>query len=766
MAIITDDLTRIDEILWEIKTVTKGKFKSYELLNLITFDIETSNGHFYNGRVLPYIKDMYKSEDYNKRVENISLMYMWQMAIESAKEIYVFIGRTYEELEKFIKGIVARLNFLKGSWRTKGRVKKEALIKSKQKKNKAQLTANIFIHNLSFEFQHLLNIESFKESAMGYTVSNNGKIYRNVFARNSREPLRVKYKDPTFDGVEMHFRDTYALTNQSLKMWAIIEELGEQKIEKTSEYYNIIRTPKTELTAEEVEYAAQDVIVMIAGLRKYIAEYHTPSDIPMTATGIVRKHAAQAVHANRKNTEAISEAMDKYNLDFYSHLLAAFQGGYTHANAIRADQVLEGVESFDFASAYPSVMVGKKFPIGPFEEVEGADKELEFRALNTKKYNYILKVYVEGVVSKQSMSYWSLSKVINGKNLKADNGRVISMESGTMIMTELDWAMYQRTYSIERASIVRLWRAETGYLPVELREYVLELYRKKTEYKGVEGKEEEYKQAKVRLNSLYGAIVMKQGKGLIIYDEDGWYEEEVTDEIFKEKINEADISALIAAYQVGVWITAWTRYNLWTLIMQDPDAVCYCDTDSIKGLFKESDKKAVESYNKKWIKEAKKSLKDAGISEDLLEPKTPKGVKKPLGIFDYEGKYENFKTLGAKRYAYTEDGETHAVISGLPKKARFDSIDDFYDGRTFERDESYKSTATYNDNQTPTEWEDYKGGKFFSDCKYGICITPATFDLSMGADFKQVIQLYAKAFVTGDFSEVGSLKNIFKERIR
>lgn len=36
------------------------------------------------------------------------------------------------------------------------------------------------------------------------------------------------------------------------------------------------------------------------------------------------------------------------------------------------------------------------------------------------------------------------------------------------------------------------------------------------------------------------------------------------------------------SYAWGVWVTAYARRNLWKMILQFPDDVVYCDTDSIK----------------------------------------------------------------------------------------------------------------------------------------------------------------------------------------
>ena len=45
---------------------------------------------------------------------------------------------------------------------------------------------------------------------------------------------------------------------------------------------------------------------------------------------------------------------------------------------------------------------------------------------------------------------------------------------------------------------------------------------------------------------------------------------------------------------------------------------------------------------------------------ELLAPVTKKGVEKIIGIWDLDGHYKRFKTLGAKRYLYqTDDDKLH-----------------------------------------------------------------------------------------------------------
>ena len=64
----------------------------------------------------------------------------------------------------------------------------------------------------------------------------------------------------------------------------------------------------------------------------------------------------------------------------------------------------------------------------------------------------------------------------------------------------------------------------------------------------------------------------------------------------------------------------------------------------------------------------KKALKHHNLPGDLINPKTIDGKSKPMGIFEIDGTYDRFKTLGAKRYMYEKGGEMGLTVSGLNKK--------------------------------------------------------------------------------------------------
>ena len=127
--------------------------------------------------------------------------------------------------------------------------------------------------------------------------------------------------------------------------------------------------------------------------------------------------------------------------------------------------------------------------------------------------------------------------------------------------------------------------------------------------------------------------------------------------------------------------------------------VVYCDTDSIK--FRGDHEKTFEDRNKILIEEA---IKHGAYAE------TKDGKVKYMGVWEDEcknydnGVYDEFKTLGAKKYVYsaTEEGEVEVVstIAGVNKSKGSEyftenGIDSFDIGTVLV--DSGHLTAFYND---------------------------------------------------------------------
>ncbi len=129
-------------------------------------------------------------------------------------------------------------------------------------------------------------------------------------------------------------------------------------------------------------------------------------------------------------------------------------------------------------------------------------------------------------------------------------------------------------------------------------------------------------------------------------------------------------------FRGGVWVTAYARRNLIENIMALDDFMIYADTDSIK-LMQGYNKNVIENYNKKVITKLEKVAKDLKIPFKKFAPKDINGIEHCLGLFEkeytskenHEFTYKEFKTEGAKKYAYRTMGDKIKItVSGVPKK--------------------------------------------------------------------------------------------------
>lgn len=142
-------------------------------------------------------------------------------------------------------------------------------------------------------------------------------------------------------------------------------------------------------------------------------------------------------------------------------------------------------------------------------------------------------------------------------------------------------------------------------------------------------------------------------------------------------------------YQWGVWCTAWSRKAL-----QDGIDLCgkysedfiYTDTDSVKSI---NDVDFTE-LNRKL---EKKAMKHKAYAADR------NGEVHFMGVWEKEGDYARFKTLGAKKYVCEDpDGRLHITIAGVNKKEgakELGSIDNFREGFIFTR--SGGTESVFND---------------------------------------------------------------------
>ena len=647
--------------------------------SIMTFDIEVSSAWLEHGKVIPYRKG--ESADYWNNLQPLALCYIWQFSCDGV----VYYGRELRDFLKVLDDLPHDVEII------------------------------IWVHNLSYEFHFLTNILT----------------WDSVFARSSHKPIKAKSKE--YPNIE--FRCTYMLTRLSLATWG--EQLGVAKMVGDLDY-DKLRTPLTKLTDKELKYCEMDCLVVEAGIKSYLKKYKKQRFIPMTQTGTVRQEVKEILMSDEEYVKKIKRLVPK-SPEEYKRLQTVFAGGYTHANRYWSGQTIEGhIEHYDFASSYPTVMVAEKYPMTPWLYL-GSEMPNED---SFEDYAYILVLKFSQLKSTSLNTYIQASKV-NAKNMKLDNGRVISADELTITITEQDYITIKNNYEWESLEVIKSYRSKKEYLPKPFVEYILELYANKTELKDVEGKEELYMQSKQYINSMFGMCVTAIVQAEVELVGDDWIVKPLTRDFVQHKLeqlsqNNPREKRYFLSYSWGCWVTAYARRNLWKCIESCDHDVLYCDTDSIFVLGKHD----FSWYNDEITKKLKTACKKQNLDFNKTRPKTPKGKEKPLGIFDSEDSCIEFKTLGAKRYVERRegDGKLHLTVSGINKGAvelLNDDIDNFEDGFNFDKDADCvtKKLSTYIVDMPIVKWND----GYISTYTHGINLRRTGYELSMTDEYKKLI---------------------------
>ena len=330
----------------------------------------------------------------------------------------------------------------------------------------------------------------------------------------------------------------------------------------------------------------------------------------------------------------------------------------------------------------------------------------------------------------------SYSKCRNVKNPLINNGRIVQADTLTISCTDGDFLNIRDFYGWDSMKIGLCYIYKKDYLPKEFIKTILHLYKSKTELKGVDGKEVEYLHSKELLNSLYGMCVTSIVHGKYNFDGKEWTSEEGSLEEELKNYNTDKNRFLF--YQWGVWCTAYARNNLYTGIKECKDDYIYSDTDSIKIFNADKHKTYFEKYNKWIVQKLEKCLKYHNIPLEYISPKTIKGEPKTLGIWDFDGFYTDFKTLGAKRYIYRKDDKLSITVCGLSKKSGRDFIENqqkpflfFNDGMFVDCDHTGKMTHTYIDKEIENVVTDYLGNEGYYHEKSYIHLEKTDYLLSL-----------------------------------
>lgn len=590
------------------------------------------------------------------------------------------VGRTWDELDELFDKIVSELH---------------------------ENTLCIFVHNLSYEFQFLRAIYAFQNDE--------------VFAVDRRKVLKCTMRDSRIE-----FRCSYLHSNMSLAEYTKKMKVEHTKLDGDEFDYSRERYPWTTLSDKELQYCVHDVVGLAEAIKTEMeADGDNLYTFPLTSTGYVRRDCKRAM----RNAPANFVKKQLPPLEIYQMCREAFRGGDTHANRYYAGRTIKNVRSADRSSSYPDVLCNCQFPVSEFFHAGALDFDRLMHLITVRKKAVIMRISMTNVrLNDESWGapYLSRDKCRRIERGAYDNGRILSANYLETTVTDVDLRIIVDQYAFDDLCAFDVAYARYGKLPQCLIDTVISYYKLKTELKNVEGQEIFYMKSKNKLNSIYGMMAQDPVKQDVIFSDGEW---SVADTPVADLL-EASNSKAWLCYQWGVWVTAHARNALQEGIKLAGDNFVYCDTDSVKYVG-EID---WGEYNARRINDSKKS---GAYATD------PDGITHYMGVYEDDGFYPEFKTLGAKKYAFTKKGEggTFVTIAGVTKRKggaeldRFGGLSAFEPGFVFT--EAGGTESVYND-RPEIDYAIREGRKI--PIYPNIVIKESTYTLGITAEYESLLE--------------------------
>ena len=568
-----------------------------------------------------------------------AFMYIWQFGIGNQ----IAYGRTWGELREFIANVKAAMHL---NYHHK-------LI--------------VFDHNLKFDFGF------FKREV---------PIDGEIIAKSTNEVILCT----VFDCME--FRDSFQYTEKGLD--AMGEEIGIRKLRGYD--YSKIRHSGTELTSAELSYCERDIDILLHYYNKELESYGSTKNIPLTATQRVKK----VMYAKMKEMDGRNGLMmgmirkrqlkpgSKEDMQILRRLRVAFFGGVNYCTTMYKGELLADVDDYDANSHYIAQILLHKFPKNKFTPLpapsdpaglndlynhQGIYKNkallitFKFKGLQAVLPDFaFLPVYSKNYIAADLVDRRSMS-----------SQRMHSMGEGIMTLTDVDFYLLQRFYTVDKIKILDVLGSDYGVLPDYIINTEIDLYIKKQAAKRqleeikkhrepTAEEQAKYDLVKSFLNRTYGIFVQDPVRTNYIF-KNGSVCINPEDRITTKKTQFSPV-----LYQWGVWVASWARYELLLLFAnlcrdraedgtkQYSYNVLYMDTDSIKG----------KNLNKDIIAQYNRNVKRR-VHELCARKKLPTELLDGLGEFELTH-YDYFKANGLKQYAFiTPKGEFVYHISGLAR---------------------------------------------------------------------------------------------------
>lgn len=533
----------------------------------------------------------------------------------------------------------------------------------------------VYFHNLAYDYVFLRKF-LFNEFGLPESQLNVKPYY----------PISIKFDN----GLEL--RDSLILAQCKLEKWADNLDVEHKKAVGAWDYEKI-RDQGGSFSDDELLYIQNDVLAGVECLDALCKSLHKHVySMPFTATGIPRQETRDIGKKHHAH-ELFKKCVNDWNVQMLLEML--FHGGYTHCNRNIAGWVQDWAECRDFTSSYPYSLISSKFPMGKFRKVEGDHWDVTEILSHADDYAYILNLSATHVRLKDPrypMPMLQKSKLLHSELATEDNGRIMSAAFVSIMFNEYDLDLFLRMYDFDKIRITDVYYTHKDYLPRWFTDYLYQLFIDKSQLKGIDPIN--YGIAKSKFNACYGLSVQRPVRIDIIEDyESGLYSQDQGDNLEEKYKKWSENFNNILPYAWGVWCTSESMHRLYELadcIDYEHGGIWeYSDTDSVYA--SKWDEEKLATYNAS----VRDKLKDRGYGPVFIN-----GKEFCLGVASFDGSYEEWVGLGAKRYCgrSAKDHELHITVSGVPKvgvRTLKNDIKNFKPGTVFDGITSGKKQHTY-----------------------------------------------------------------------
>lgn len=338
----------------------------------------------------------------------------------------------------------------------------------------AKHNSNVYFHNLKFDGMFILDwlLKHGYQHVQSDAIKGNGTFKTLISDMGRFYSITVKWQN----GNITEFRDSLNKINMTV---ANVAKAFGMEVTKGSMDYDAHNGPVTPITAEEEDYLRRDVVIIAKAMQEVLANGMTRLTVASDSLAEYKKIMGQDVF--KRIFPTLSSYMD-------SEIRRAYRGGFTYADPRFKSRMLGSGLVLDVNSLYPSVMMNHYLPHGEPDFVNGYVEATASRPLTIFSVTFTAKLKPDHIPCIQ----------IKGTSIFAATEYLTVIEEPvTLMVTNIDWALYNDHYDIDVLAYGGGWRfhAAKGLFD----EYINKWGAVKAAAVG--GQREI---AKLHLNSLYG----------------------------------------------------------------------------------------------------------------------------------------------------------------------------------------------------------------------------------------------------------------------